>query len=500
MKLADLVGCLLHRRILGDLAGLEVADVTCDSRTVRKGSLFIAMRGHTVDGHAFVEDARRAGAVAAVVEEPTDTLLPQIVVPDTRRASALLSAVFFRHPSRDVKVIGVTGTNGKTTVTHLIDHLLSRAGSKTGLIGTIVTRVGEMVLPSVNTTPEAVELQRLFARMREEGITYAIMEVSSHALELDRVAGTRFRTAVFTNLTQDHLDFHGSMEAYREAKGKLFSRLGNEYADRLDEQSFAVINVDDPAGKWMARQTVAQTLTYGVDRPADLRARNIEMGMDGTRFVVEAFGRRVPVHLRLPGRFSVYNALAALGAGLIEGLPLEQMAEWLQDVEGVPGRMERVDTGQPFGVVVDYAHTPDSLENVLRTLREFTAGRLIVVFGCGGDRDRGKRPVMGQIAYRWSDYAILTSDNPRTEDPERILDDIEAGLVEIGADPRKYERVTDRSEAIRRAVALAREGDVVLIAGKGHETYQIIGRRKYDFDDRLEAKRAIRVRMGESSR
>lgn len=496
LRLDHLIGSLLRRRIVGSLAGLEVSDVTADSRRVRPGSLFIALRGHTVDGHAFVDEARRAGAVAAVVEEPQDAAIPQIVVPDTRRAAAVLAAVFFRHPSRDVRVIGVTGTNGKTTVTHLIDHLLVRAGYPTGLIGTIYTRVAGETLPSVNTTPEAVELQRLLSRMREEGLRYAVMEVSSHALELDRVAGTRFRTAVFTNLSQDHLDFHGSMEAYRQAKGKLFARLGNEYGDTLSKQSFAVVNLDDPAGRWMAGQTVAQTITYAVDRSADVRARDVEIAMEGVRFVAETFEGTVPVRLKLTGRFSVYNALAALAVGLVEGLSLEAMAAHLEEVPGVPGRLERVDAGQPFGVIVDYAHTPDSLENVLRTLREFTRGRLIAVFGCGGDRDRTKRPLMGQIAYRWSDYAILTSDNPRTEDPERILDDIEAGLIEIGADRDRYERIPDREEAIRKAVFLAGPEDVVLIAGKGHETYQWIGRRKFDFDDRRAAERAIRSRMG----
>ncbi|MDI3256141.1 MAG: UDP-N-acetylmuramoyl-L-alanyl-D-glutamate--2,6-diaminopimelate ligase [Kyrpidia sp.] len=500
MKLEDLASALLHRRTAGEVSGVEVTDVTADSRTVHPGSLFIAVRGHTVDGHAFVDEAHRAGAAAAVVEEVQDTPLPQIVVPDTRRAAAVLSAVFFRHPSRDMRVIGVTGTNGKTTVTHLIDHLLRGAGARTGLIGTIHTRIGDADEKSINTTPEAVELQRLLARMRDAGVTHVAMEVSSHALELDRVAGTRFHTAVFTNLTQDHLDFHGTMEAYREAKGKLFARLGNEYGDRREDQSFAVVNLDDPVGKWMARQTVAQTLTYAVDRPADFRARDLDMDQNGTRFVVEAVGRRVVVHLALPGRFSVYNALAAMGAGWVQGLDLDQMAVLLHHVPGVPGRMERVDAGQPFGVVVDYAHTPDSLAHVLRTLREFTRGRLIVVFGCGGDRDRGKRPLMGQIAYRGADYAVLTSDNPRTEDPERILDDVEAGLVEIGADRSRYERIPDRAEAIRRAVALAGDGDMVLIAGKGHETYQIIGRRKFAFDDRLVARRAIEACRNEGGR
>lgn len=491
VRLQDLVSALLHVRVVGEISAVEVTDVTADSRTAGPGSLFIALRGHTVDGHAFVDEARRSGAVAAVVEDCLDTPLPQIVVPDTRRAAAVLAAVFFRHPSRAMRVIGVTGTNGKTTVTHLIDHLLRAGGARTGLIGTIQTRIGDRSSGAVNTTPEAVELQRLFAQMRDAGVSHAVMEVSSHALELDRVAGTRFHTAVFTNLTQDHLDFHGSMEAYREAKGKLFARLGNEYGDTRADQAFAVVNLDDPVGKWMARQTTAQTVTYGVDRPADLRAREVEVDTRGVRFVAEIDGRRTRVQVPLPGRFSVYNTLAAVGAGWIQGLDLDWMADQLARVSGVPGRMERVDAGQPFGVVVDYAHTPDSLDNVLQALREVASGRLIVVFGCGGDRDRTKRPLMGRIAYTRADYAILTSDNPRTEDPERILDDIEAGLREIGADTSRYERISDRTEAIRRAIHLAGERDVVLIAGKGHETYQIIGRRKFPFDDRVEARKAL---------
>jgi UDP-N-acetylmuramoyl-L-alanyl-D-glutamate--2,6-diaminopimelate ligase len=414
----------------------------------------------------------------------------QIIVPDTRQAMAILASVFYRHPSQEMKVIGVTGTNGKTTTTYLIEKVLTDAGAKTGLIGTIAMRIGDQVIDVSNTTPEAIELQHIFRQMRDVGTDFCVMEVSSHALELHRVAGTQFRTAIFTNLTQDHLDFHGTMEEYRNAKGKFFSRLGNTYADDTIHQSFAVINADDPSADFFIRQTVAPVITYGIDNEANVRARDVKITANGVTFLVETFAGSCPVHLQLTGTFSVYNALAALSACLIEEIPLQQIVHSLESVPNVSGRFEKVDEGQDFTVIVDYSHTPDSLENALKTVKEFTQGKIWTVVGCGGDRDRTKRPIMAKIALANSDMTVLTSDNPRTEDPEQILDDMEAGVTEFT--PNRYRRIVDRTEAIRFAIEHAAPDDCILIAGKGHETYQIIGRTKIHFDDREVAREIIR--------
>jgi UDP-N-acetylmuramoyl-L-alanyl-D-glutamate--2,6-diaminopimelate ligase len=493
LRFDRLLSCLFHKRILGNPEGIEIQSITSNSKEVSGGGLFVALRGHTVDGHRFAADAVSRGAVAVVVEEPIPELpesVVQVVVPNTRYAMAVLASVFYRHPSQEMKVIGVTGTNGKTTTTYLIDKVLSDAGAKTGLIGTIAMRIGEQIMDVSNTTPESVELQRYFRQMRDLGTQYCIMEVSSHALELHRVAGTRFRTAIFTNLTQDHLDFHGTMEQYRNAKGKFFSRLGNTYADDSKEQSFAVINADDPNANYMIGQTVAPVVTYGIDKQADVRARDVRITAEGASFVVETFAGTHPVRLQLTGKFSVYNALAALSACLIEKIPLESIIRSLESVPNVAGRFEKVEEGQPFTVIVDYSHTPDSLLNALKTIQEFAKGKIWTVVGCGGDRDRSKRPIMAQIAVANSDMTILTSDNPRTEDPERILDDMEAGLTESSRD--RYRRIVDRTEAIRFAIEHAASEDCILIAGKGHETYQIIGKTKYHFDDREVARDVIR--------
>ncbi|WDM02789.1 UDP-N-acetylmuramoyl-L-alanyl-D-glutamate--2,6-diaminopimelate ligase [Alicyclobacillus cycloheptanicus] len=471
----------------------DITHVTTDSRQVRAGSLFIALRGHTVDGHDFVPQAIERGAVAVLVETPQPVDVPQLVVPDSRLASAIVADRFYAHPSQQLAVIGVTGTNGKTTTTHLIERILSDAHHVTGLLGTIGKRIAGQTVEIANTTPEAVELQTALAEMVAAGCRYGIMEVSSHALEERRVAGTRFRAAVFTNLTQDHLDFHGTMENYRAAKGKLFSRLGNAYASDPAQMPYAVLNADDDASDYMAAQAVCECITYGIDRPADVQASDVRVLPDGVQFRVTTFeGDAAHLKLQLTGRFNVYNALAALCVGLAEGVPLADIVRSLEAVPGIPGRLERVAAGQPFTVLVDYSHTPDSLENALETVQEFAKGRIITVVGCGGDRDRTKRPVMAQVAMRMSDVTLLTSDNPRTEDPQRILDDMEAGLAGFAGKPGAvYERISDRRSAIERAVELAAPDDVILIAGKGHEDYQIIGRTKHHFDDREVAREAI---------
>ncbi|MFC4770218.1 UDP-N-acetylmuramoyl-L-alanyl-D-glutamate--2,6-diaminopimelate ligase [Effusibacillus consociatus] len=491
MQLHVLLAPVLLKKVIGSIDELEISAITADSRLAGPGSLFVALRGHTVDGHDFVSQAVDRGAVAVVVERIIDNLsVPQIIVKDTRDVIPILGAVFYQHPSKSMKIIGVTGTNGKTTVTHLIDKILTDQGHLTGLIGTIKKRIGAQEFDMANTTPEALELQETFHQMREIGTVYPIMEVSSHALDLKRVAGTKFRTAVFTNLTQDHLDFHGSMDEYRIAKGKFFSRLGNTYGDKRDDSQFAVINADDPSAGFFVQQTVAQVVTYGINQTADVRATNVRIEAKGASFTLDSFAGTTEISLQMTGKFSVYNALAAAAACLCEGVPLSAIKSSLESVRGVDGRFERVAAGQDFTVIVDYAHTPDSLENVLKTIREFARGRVYTVVGCGGDRDRTKRPTMARIAAQYSDVAIITSDNPRTEDPERILDDMEEGLADCSRE--RYVRLTDRTEAIRHAIRLATEDDVVLIAGKGHETYQIIGKTKHHFDDREVAAKAIR--------
>ncbi|KFN10126.1 UDP-N-acetylmuramoyl-L-alanyl-D-glutamate--2,6-diaminopimelate ligase [Paenibacillus macerans] len=492
MQLKELATYLIASQIRG---GGELAcdGIAIDSRKVQPGDLFICLPGHTVDGHDFARQAADKGAAALVVERWLDDCpLPQLKVKDSRLAMSVLGNVFFGFPSRRLKVIGVTGTNGKTTTTYLIERILEDQGRSTGLIGTIQRKFAGRTYPMSGTTPESLELQRYLHEMAEGGAAYCVMEVSSHALDQGRVKGTHFRTAVFTNLTQDHLDYHNTMEEYRGAKGLFFSRLGNNYPLNPDERSYAVLNADDPASSYFAKQTAAETVMYGVENEADVRASDISVTAKGTSFHVDTFQGSADISLRMVGKFNVYNALAALAAALLEGIPLERIKASLEAVKGVEGRVEAVDEGQSFAVIVDYAHTPDGLENVLRTVNEFAKGRVICVFGCGGDRDRTKRPIMGRIAAKYADHVIVTSDNPRTEDPDAILSDIEQGLIGDGVDRNRYELIVDRREAIQKAIEMASREDVVLIAGKGHETYQLIGTAVLDFDDRIVAKEAIR--------
>ncbi|MCM3746310.1 UDP-N-acetylmuramoyl-L-alanyl-D-glutamate--2,6-diaminopimelate ligase [Paenibacillus pasadenensis] len=488
MRLEQLASQLRTARLIGDGA-TEITRVERDSRAVKPGDLFLCLPGHTVDGHDFAAQAVAAGASALVVERPLQLDVPQLVTGSSRHAMAVLADYFYGHPSRSLSVIGVTGTNGKTTTTYLIERILADNGSRPGVIGTIEMRYAGQSYPMSGTTPEALDLQRDLAAMRDAGTTHVAMEVSSHALEQGRVKGVHYRTAIFTNLTQDHLDYHGTMDVYREAKGLLFSRLGNSYGN---ESSFAVLNADDPAAERYKQLTAAEVVTYGVDSPADVQASNIRITAGGTSFHVSSFAGETDITLQMVGKFNVYNALAAISAGLLEGVSLEAVKASLESVPGVPGRVESVNAGQDFAVIVDYAHTPDGLENVLKAVREFAEHRVITVFGCGGDRDRTKRPIMGEIASRYSDYTIVTSDNPRTENPETILLDIEVGLQKANVPQERYELQVDRRAAIEKAVEMASPGDVVLIAGKGHETYQIIGKVTHDFDDRLAAQDAIR--------
>jgi UDP-N-acetylmuramoyl-L-alanyl-D-glutamate--2,6-diaminopimelate ligase len=439
-----------------------------------------------VDGHDYIDKALERGAVALVVQKPVAVSVPYLLVPDTRFAMAVLADHFYGHPSQALKVIGITGTNGKTTTAHLIDTLLRDAGHRADLMGTIAMRIGEETIPAKNTTQEALELHRNLRRMADGGADYAVMEVSSHALVLGRDKGVRYKTAVFTNLTQDHLDFHKTMDEYKAAKGLLFARLGNTYAG-VDSQ-VAILNADDPASADYAALTSAEVITYGIDAQADVRATDVRVHTGGTSMNVQTYVGEQAFELKLVGKFNVYNTLAAIAVGLVEGLSLAQMAASLANIPGVNGRFEPVVAGQPFLCIVDYAHTPDSLENVLQTIEGFADGRIITVFGCGGDRDRTKRPLMGAIASRMSDITIVTLDNPRTEDPQAILDEIVTGIVAEA----EYEVIENRADAIKKAIEIARPQDVVLIAGKGHETYQEIHGVRTDFDDREVAKSAIR--------
>jgi UDP-N-acetylmuramoyl-L-alanyl-D-glutamate--2,6-diaminopimelate ligase len=449
-----------------------ISDVAYDSRAVGPGALFFCVAGARADGHAYAPDAVSSGAVALVVERFLDLDIPQVRVVSVRDAMGPMAAVFFGRPSSSMELVGVTGTNGKTTTSFLLERCLEAAGVTAGLMGTVETHIAGAVSPVVRTTPEAIDLQRTLARMREAGVRGAAMEVSSHGIALGRVDATRFAAAVFTNLTQDHLDFHETMESYYEAKAALFAP---------ERTAAAVVNLDDEHGLRLAASVKVPLVTFGVtSADAELRAHDVQMDASGSRFICEAGGTSLPVRVRLAGRFNVSNALAALAAMRALGRDLGAAAEGIASLSGVPGRFETIDAGQDFTVIVDYAHTPDSLARALSSAREICAGALWVVFGCGGDRDRGKRPLMGAAATALADRVIITSDNPRSEDPRAIIDEIASGAT------GSSEIESDRRAAIRFAVRNAAAGDVVLVAGKGHESGQeFAGGRTIPFDDRV---------------
>ena len=495
MLLRDLKKFIAISEIKGN-ENTSFSGIAIDSRKVQAGDVFLCLQGFTVDGHNYAAKAASQGAVALIVERWLDDVhLPQLKVKDSRLAMAIISNVFFDYPSHKMGVIGVTGTNGKTTTTHLIEAILQDHHKNVGLIGTISRRFNGQSFTSSGTTPECLDLQRYMHEMVESNVEYCVMETSSHALEQGRLKGTRFRIAVFTNMSQDHLDYHKTMEEYRHAKGLLFSRLGNSYSDHPAERSYAVLNNDDPASEYFKKITSAEVITYAVEQDADVKASNITITAKGTSFHVDSPWGKADITLQMVGKFNVYNALAAMTAALLEGMTLDRIKASLEQVPGVEGRVEAVNDGQDFAVLVDYAHTPDGLENVLRTVKEFAVGKVITVFGCGGDRDRTKRPIMAKIAAQYSNYVVVTSDNPRTEDPQFILQEVEAGLIEMNANKEHYELIVDRREAINHAIEMASHEDVVLIAGKGHETYQLIGTAVLDFDDRVVAREAIRGRL-----
>jgi UDP-N-acetylmuramoyl-L-alanyl-D-glutamate--2,6-diaminopimelate ligase len=464
---------------LRDLMGpgapeVEISGLAYSSQSVTPGALFFCVPGFRSDGHDFAPDAVQRGAAALVTERRLDLGVPEVVVDDVRAAMGPAAARFYGDPTAELDVVGITGTNGKTTTAFLVRHLLEAAGRQTGLLGTVKRVVGGVEEEVERTTPEAIDLQETFRRMRDGGDSAVAMEVSSHALELGRVAGIRFACRVFTNLTQDHLDFHETMDAYFAAKRRLFEVPG-----------LSVVNVDDEYGRRLAAEVDA--VTFGIEHEADYRARDIEFDVMGSRFLLESPDGELRIDSPLPGLFNVQNVLGAVAA--VRSLGVEQIS--LEGFGRVPGRFEAVDEGQDFGVLVDYAHTPDSLENVLRAAREVTRGRLHVIFGAGGDRDRGKRPLMGDAARRLADRVVVTSDNPRSEQPEAIIDE-----VMEGAGP-EAEREVDRRRAITRVIEVAEPGDVVVVAGKGHEQGQEFeDGRKEPFDDVTVAREALRARPG----
>ncbi|MDQ0270338.1 UDP-N-acetylmuramoyl-L-alanyl-D-glutamate--2,6-diaminopimelate ligase [Cytobacillus purgationiresistens] len=477
----------LQPYLIYDGENLEITSIENDNRKVVEGSLFVCIKGYTVDGHNFAASAIEKGAVAVIAERDLNLPVPVIVVKSTRRAMALLADAFYGHPSQKMHLIGVTGTNGKTTTSHIIDKILADAGQQTGLIGTMYTKIGDETFEVKNTTPESLTLQRTFKQMKDAGVTTAVMEVSSHSLDEGRVHGCDYDIAVFTNLTQDHLDYHQTMDEYRRAKGLLFAQLGNAF--HYERPKYAILNADDAASYDYEKSTSAYVLTYGIDQDADFRATHIKMTSSGTNFDMSTPVGSYSLNMKLIGKFSVYNVLASITAAFASNIPMESIIRSVEDVKGVSGRFETVDAGQDFSVIVDYSHTPDSLENALKTVQQFAEKRIFSIVGCGGDRDRSKRPIMAEIACKYSTDPIFTSDNPRSEDPEAILKDMEAGV-----EGHSYKVIVDRKEAIREAVHNAQAGDVILIAGKGHETYQQIGDRILDFDDRLVAKAAIEER------
>jgi UDP-N-acetylmuramoyl-L-alanyl-D-glutamate--2,6-diaminopimelate ligase len=467
----------------------DVTGICYDSREVIPGGVFVAMRGATHDGHRFISDALSAGASAVVAEVRDEVLtragVPYAIVTNGRRAMGEMSAFFYGYPSRRLTLVGVTGTSGKTTVTHLISSIFTAAGKKTGIIGTLGARIGDKLIDTKHTTPESVDLQRILRAMADKGAEVVAMEVSSHGLVQGRVLGCEFDCGVFTNIARDHLDYHKTPEAYLDAKLMLF----RDYPTASNKQFVGVINADDPSASAFIHATKGKVITFGVKSTADIAASNVSVTDRSVVFEVLHDGRSTQVELAMGGHFNVYNALAASAVGIAFGLSQDAIVSGLKAVQGVPGRFEFVNCGQDFGVVVDYAHTPDELENVLKAAKEITTGRLIVVFGCGGDRDKGKRPIMGRIAAELADRVVITSDNPRSEKPEDIIAEILAGVPEHKRG--KVSVIVDREEAIQNAIHSALPGDMVLIAGKGHEDYQIFADRTIHFDDREVARKAL---------
>ncbi|MCJ7546201.1 MAG: UDP-N-acetylmuramoyl-L-alanyl-D-glutamate--2,6-diaminopimelate ligase [Deltaproteobacteria bacterium] len=471
---------------------LDITDISYHSHRVKEGHLFVAIPGTKQDGHHFLEEVVAKGARAAIVEQmpPHSVDIPLVVVKDARNALAQVSAAFFSHPSREITLVGITGTNGKTTTSYLIESIIKAAGREAGVIGTINYRLGGKEQPAPTTTPQSYDLQRLLREMVTAGMSYAVMEVSSHALDQERVRACHFDVGVFTNISPEHLDYHEDMERYFAAKKRLF----HEFLPESEKDPWAILNLDDPLLRGLEQELPPlRTMTYGLDQ-GEVRAPKREISLTGIRATLAAPFGAMEIESALSGEYNLYNILAATAIGIALGIPFEAIIRGIKDLALVPGRMEQIGKGKPW-VLVDYAHKPEALEKSIKEVRRLAAGRLFVVFGCGGDRDRTKRAPMGRIGVEGSDLAIITSDNPRTEDPFTIIEEIEQGAKQVS--PGRYLVIPDRREAIKKAIALAREEDCVLITGKGHEQYQIIGAERLPFDDRVEARQALAERRTE---
>ena len=496
MKLGQILEGLSGFELRGDPA-LEIAGMAYDSRQVRPGDLFVAIRGHHADGHGFIEKAVEKGAVAVAAEtfSNLESKIATLLVPDSRKALSKLALAFYANPFKNITLIGITGTNGKTTTAYLLESMVKAAGGKPGVLGTVNYRFSEKKVPAPVTTPESLDLIRFSREMVDDGATHIVMEVSSHALDQGRTQDCPFNVAVFTNLSRDHLDYHKTMDEYFAAKSRLFKELR---AGKSGRQPSAVINLDDPRGKDLVAMTQATVFTYGFGKECQVSADFIQMDRNGLEFRLRTPAGEGVLRSSLIGDFNVYNILAATGAAVAVNLPFDAVVQGIEALKTVPGRLERVENRRGLTLVVDYSHTPDALLKAMTSLKAYVKDRLITVFGCGGDRDRGKRYEMGRLAGEHSDVAFITSDNPRSEDPLSIVKEIEKGILDSGlkkggenTHPGKgYFLEVDRRQAIRKAVAMAKESDVVLIAGKGHEDYQVIGSERRPFSDQEEAARA----------
>ena len=472
MTLSELLKDVNIKKIDGG-GSMKISGIACDSRKVKPGNVFVCITGYETDGHKYAKSAVENGAVAVVAEHDLPTVdVPCVIVDNTRKAMSEMAATFYDYPYKKFKLIGITGTNGKTTTTYLIKSILEHLGKKVGLIGTNQNMIGDMIMETSRTTPDSLELMQLFDMIASHNVDYVVMEVSSHALALDRVTACTFDVGAFTNITQDHLDFHKTMEEYLAAKSILFNICNT-----------GVVNKDDASSEYLIENARCRNMiTYGINQDCDLKASNIILNEDGVKFDINYGGMEEHVDLPIPGEFSVYNALTAIGCCMAENIPLDLAVDGLHSAKGVKGRIEIVRTpGTNYTVIIDYAHTPDGLLNVINAIRGFAKGRIVTLFGCGGDRDASKRPIMGKIAGELSDFCIVTSDNPRTEDPEKIIKQVVEGVKQTDCD---YEVITNRFSAIEYALDHAKKNDIILLAGKGHETYQVLGKDTIKFDER----------------